>query len=481
MTPFVFADNQNTPYWFEHNKRWLENEQIDNQTFEHSEQYLLENNLMNDSAVLGALSQSVNYNISEAIDLNGVEHFVNFTSNSNVPGCEKTQSCLVPTKITIDIGDSVTWTTDYGVNTITAGDLFVDPNLVGLDYPNGFDSGLMIQGESFTHQFTVEGTYPYFSMVRPWISGVVTVQQVPVLEPQKITCGDETIDGGIYKSITVVNDSSCSMQNVNVLKYIKANNATNIKIISSNVTGSVLIDYPNNITIQNSTISKNLILENSKSLVLDGSYSSIGNNFVIKNSYIYDVNFSNGAVGKNTRIIDNQAYLNRIGSADLEFISNNLSGNLVIKNNTIPDIYLEKNTVSNNLKISFNDIEDNIALVSNFFGHGVIISNNTSDKSQSIEDIDLTITNNTITKNLLVKNNHLDVFDLIQTLANERIRVVNNSIASVWLSDNTSDLEIKIKNNVINEIVKCENNSPELTMKKNVIAGVPSNECVPTS
>jgi len=102
---------------------------------------------------------------------------VSIPSGTNVPGCEDTNECFIPATVTIDVGGEVTWTNDdASPHTVTAGDLNVDANTVGLNLPNGFDSGMLMKGQTFTHKFEVDGEFPYFCMVHPWMTGMVVVE-----------------------------------------------------------------------------------------------------------------------------------------------------------------------------------------------------------------------------------------------------------------------------------------------------------------
>jgi plastocyanin len=175
--PYVTAQEETKlPDWFENNHTWLDNKQIDDELFLQAMQYLIDNDLIKTQkdSMTHKFASTTN-NVISKNNFNGIEHFVHFAADSNFSGCEVTNSCLVPYTITINVGDSVTWKTEYGSNTISAGDLSVDPNLVGEDYPNGFYSGFMPQHTTFTHQFDTQGTYPYFSFLRPWASGIVIV------------------------------------------------------------------------------------------------------------------------------------------------------------------------------------------------------------------------------------------------------------------------------------------------------------------
>lgn len=73
-------------------------------------------------------------------------------------------------EITIAISDSVNWeNADTAAHTVTSG--------TAKDGPNGkFDSGLIQPGKSFIHLFTEAGSYPYFCLVHPWMTGTVFVE-----------------------------------------------------------------------------------------------------------------------------------------------------------------------------------------------------------------------------------------------------------------------------------------------------------------
>jgi len=104
---------------------------------------------------------------------------VQFAVGSINPACADTDECFIPSEVTVDVGGEVIWTNvDNVFHTIAAGDLSEDPRMIGTDYPNGFgDAGTLIQpGETFTHKFEVEGTYPYVCTVHPWMVGVVIVE-----------------------------------------------------------------------------------------------------------------------------------------------------------------------------------------------------------------------------------------------------------------------------------------------------------------
>jgi len=85
------------------------------------------------------------------------------------PGCEITDSCYTPSKITIKQGSPITWINeDSAFHSVTSG-FYDDPNEL-------FDSGYLDPQESFTFSFEDVGTYNYFCMLHPWMKGQVIVQ-----------------------------------------------------------------------------------------------------------------------------------------------------------------------------------------------------------------------------------------------------------------------------------------------------------------
>jgi plastocyanin len=75
----------------------------------------------------------------------------------------------VPNMVTVSPNTSVTWTNhDTSAHTITSGDFTTGPS--GL-----FDSGLVNTGATFTHRFSIPGTYAYYCTLFPFMSGLVNV------------------------------------------------------------------------------------------------------------------------------------------------------------------------------------------------------------------------------------------------------------------------------------------------------------------
>ncbi|HVP23798.1 MAG TPA: hypothetical protein VMS77_07800 [Conexivisphaerales archaeon] len=74
---------------------------------------------------------------------------------------------FVPTTIVVGAGDTVTWVDEEGYHTTTSLP----------DQAEAWDSGPMVVGQSFSHTFTLPGTYRYASMVDSGLSGTVIVTE----------------------------------------------------------------------------------------------------------------------------------------------------------------------------------------------------------------------------------------------------------------------------------------------------------------
>jgi plastocyanin len=109
--------------------------------------------------------------IVKGIDEPRISHKVDVIMSTKVsrPGCETTDSCYTPSKITIKQGSLVTWMNeDSAFHSVTSG-FYDDPNEL-------FDSGYLDPQQSFTFSFEDIGTYNYFCTLHPWMKGQVIVQ-----------------------------------------------------------------------------------------------------------------------------------------------------------------------------------------------------------------------------------------------------------------------------------------------------------------
>ena len=96
-------------------------------------------------------------------------HIVDIPAGTSVPGCEESNACYLPADIEINAGDIVEWiNVDTAAHTVTAGSPSNGPSGV-------FDSSLVMANVSYQFTFDETGSYEYFCMVHPWMTGTVTV------------------------------------------------------------------------------------------------------------------------------------------------------------------------------------------------------------------------------------------------------------------------------------------------------------------
>ena len=90
-------------------------------------------------------------------------------NKSSRPGCEETDTCYIPSVITIKQGEKVVWSNDdVAFHSITSG-LYDSPTDL-------FDSGHLDPQQQFTVRFDEKGTFDYFCTLHPWMAGQVVVE-----------------------------------------------------------------------------------------------------------------------------------------------------------------------------------------------------------------------------------------------------------------------------------------------------------------
>ena len=84
--------------------------------------------------------------------------------------------CFIPNPVTVDLGTIVTWSnTDTAAHTATAG--------TATDGPSGvWDSSLVMANGSFSYTTDTVGTFDYFCMVHPWMTGTLIVEDPAVAQ-----------------------------------------------------------------------------------------------------------------------------------------------------------------------------------------------------------------------------------------------------------------------------------------------------------
>ena len=147
---------------------------------------------------------------------------VTIKPGASTPGCEKTKECYTPNQVTIVPGGEVIWSNaDTAAHTVTNG--------TAKDGPDGnWDSSLFMAGTTFSEKFDgyKPGTYPYFCMVHPWMTGEVIVAGVAAGEKAganelTVTITDLATDKGVQVDLEFnqphVNYEITAKQNGNVV------------------------------------------------------------------------------------------------------------------------------------------------------------------------------------------------------------------------------------------------------------------------
>ncbi len=102
----------------------------------------------------------------EPVEFNGV---ISIPEGSGVPGCDETNECYLPYHVTVSAGEEITWSNDdSAAHTVTSGTPSAGPDGI-------FDSSLFMAGGTFSVTLDDAGEYPYFCMVHPWMTGIITV------------------------------------------------------------------------------------------------------------------------------------------------------------------------------------------------------------------------------------------------------------------------------------------------------------------
>ena len=117
-------------------------------------------------SIVGLLLIPIGYNAAFATDWN-----VSIPSGAADPTNAEKRFFYSPWEITVETFDKVQWgNADTAAHTVTSGKNATSDGT--------FDSGLISPGKSFTYQFMTGGTFDYFCMVHPWMTGTVNVKAV---------------------------------------------------------------------------------------------------------------------------------------------------------------------------------------------------------------------------------------------------------------------------------------------------------------
>ncbi len=155
---------------------------------------------------------------------------------SSTPGCEP--DCFIPSTVTIEAGETVTWeNTDTAAHTATGG--------TPADGPSGvFDSSLIMAGGSYSHTFDDAGTYVYFCMVHPWMEGTVIVEAAGAAEAAAAEAAAEAEAAAAIAALEAeqaADAAAAARPTINAADYIMTNGASVSSITANADDDSVII------------------------------------------------------------------------------------------------------------------------------------------------------------------------------------------------------------------------------------------------
>ena len=130
---------------------------------------------------------------------------VTISQGASSPGCETTKECYNPDSVEIRTGDTVSWSNDdTAAHTVTSG----TP-----DGPDGiFDSSLFMAGSTFEFTFDKSGTYPYFCMVHPWMTGEIVVNEINDKTVNEIIVDESSTDSKSVDKTELTKDKTKSSE-----------------------------------------------------------------------------------------------------------------------------------------------------------------------------------------------------------------------------------------------------------------------------
>jgi len=114
-------------------------------------------------------------------------HQVIIPHGTDLVGCQETNECYLPSKISIEYGDTITWRNiDSKTHTVTSG----NPGIGGDGF---FDSGYISVGKFFSMTFEEDkvaspGLYedeiPYLCLIHPWATGIIFIVGGEQIQPE---------------------------------------------------------------------------------------------------------------------------------------------------------------------------------------------------------------------------------------------------------------------------------------------------------
>ncbi|MGY5140068.1 MAG: cupredoxin domain-containing protein [Candidatus Nitrosopumilus sp. Bin_571-38] len=125
-------------------------------------------------------SGEFSFKVSESKEELVGDHFVDIAVGSYLLGCEKDNSCYIPSLVNIEPNQVVLWDNkDSSAHTVTSGTPDIGAS-------GSFDSGIVAGGEKFSFKFKKNGSFDYFCTLHPWMMGTINVSESTSTVPEWI-------------------------------------------------------------------------------------------------------------------------------------------------------------------------------------------------------------------------------------------------------------------------------------------------------
>jgi len=123
------------------------------------------------------------------------------TVNDSGLNLECGADCYTPKTLTVDVGHTITMTNSdvNGVHTFTSGTVYgFTPS------PDGeFDSGILMQGDSFEFISNIPDVYPYYCTLHVWMQGTIIVVEAeaePIPPTISISANPNSVEKEVKES-----------------------------------------------------------------------------------------------------------------------------------------------------------------------------------------------------------------------------------------------------------------------------------------
>ena len=154
-------------------------------------------------------------------------------AGSSTPGCEDTaDGCFIPSTVTIEVGETVTWeNNDTAAHTASGGS--AEDGLTG-----PWDSSLIMAGGSYSYTADTAGTFDYFCMVHPWMEGTLIVEAAGAADA---AAAQAAADAAAAAAAAQAAAAAAAVPAIDAADYIKASGADVTSITANADDNSVVI------------------------------------------------------------------------------------------------------------------------------------------------------------------------------------------------------------------------------------------------